>query len=125
MTTSGRLPVGTSLVDVPTPRSEAEAYGWCSALGALRIDLLATFVVVAEELSFTRAAERLFLSQSGTSRRIFMLEAAVGTSLIVRTTRAVALTPGGAAFFPHAVLMIGAAQSAAAAAREARLTVCR
>jgi DNA-binding transcriptional LysR family regulator len=56
---------------------------------------LRTFVAVAEELSFTRAAERLFVAQQAVSRTIRDLEAQLATQLFVRSTRHVALTADG------------------------------
>jgi DNA-binding transcriptional LysR family regulator len=53
------------------------------------------FVAVAEELSFTRAATRLFVAQQAISRDIRHLEDQVGTRLFVRDTRHVTLTADG------------------------------
>jgi len=61
----------------------------------LDIRSLRSFVAVAEELHFTRAAARLFVAQQSLSRDIARLEARVGTPLFVRTTRSVTLTPEG------------------------------
>jgi DNA-binding transcriptional LysR family regulator len=52
-------------------------------------------VAAAEELNFTRAAERLFVAQQALSREIQRLETRLGTKLFVRTTRRVTLTPDG------------------------------
>lgn len=60
---------------------------------------LSAFVTVAEELSFRRAAERLFLDQSALSRRIQNLEDSLGYKLIFRTTREVTLSEAGKVFY--------------------------
>lgn len=57
-----------------------------------------TFVVVADELHFGRAAAKLFISQPTLSRQIRKLEADVGAALLVRNSRHVALTPRGERF---------------------------
>jgi DNA-binding transcriptional LysR family regulator len=56
---------------------------------------LATFVVVAEERSFTRAAARLGVSQSALSQTVRGLETRLGIRLLNRTTRSVSPTPAG------------------------------
>ena len=63
----------------------------------MRRDLgdLTTFLVVAEERNFTRAAARLGSSQSAVSQTVRRLEASLGLSLLTRTTRSVALTLAG------------------------------
>ncbi|MFM2417489.1 MAG: hypothetical protein RL385_2212 [Pseudomonadota bacterium] len=60
------------------------------------LDSLRAFVRVAELGSFTRAAEQLGLAKSRVSSRVDALETALGTKLLLRTTRAVSLTPDGA-----------------------------
>jgi DNA-binding transcriptional LysR family regulator len=64
--------------------------------------LLRAFVAVAEELSFTRAAQRLFLAQQALSSQVQQLEARLGLKLFERTTRKVALTEAGERLLPHA-----------------------
>lgn len=56
---------------------------------------LTTFLVVAEERSFTRAAARLGSSQSAVSQTVRRLETRLGLSLLTRTTRSVAPTLAG------------------------------
>jgi DNA-binding transcriptional LysR family regulator len=68
----------------------------------LDIDLLRTFVVVATERNFTRAAERLMRQQSTVSLQIKRLEDALGQRLLERTPRSVELTPEGEAFLAYA-----------------------
>jgi DNA-binding transcriptional LysR family regulator len=56
------------------------------------------FLVVAEELHFSRAAARVFLTQQALSRQVKELEDELGVALFERTTRRVTLTPAGEAF---------------------------
>jgi len=60
------------------------------------------FVAVAEELNFTRAAERLRVSQPPLSRQIKELELYVGARLLNRSKRSVQLTPAGQLFYDQA-----------------------
>lgn len=59
-------------------------------------------VAVAEEGSFTRAADRVHITQSGISAQIRELERDLGARLIDRSTRRVVLTAAGAAALQHA-----------------------
>ena len=66
-----------------------------AAHGDLDIRSLRYFVAVAEELHFTRAAQRMFIAQQALSREVQRLERRIGTPLFVRSTRRVMLTPEG------------------------------
>lgn len=70
--------------------------------------LLRAFVAVAEELNFTRAAERLFVAQQALSAQIRQLERRLGVQLFERTTRKVALTAAGERLLPHVVATLRA-----------------
>ncbi len=60
---------------------------------------ITAFLTVAEELSFKRAAERLFIDHSALSRRIKDLEQRIGFPLFFRTTHSVRLTEAGRSFY--------------------------
>ena len=79
---------------------------------------LRTFVAVAEELSFTRAAERLFLGQQAVSKSVAQLERELGVELLERTTREVRLTAAGAALLEAGRPALAAADAAFARARD-------
>jgi DNA-binding transcriptional LysR family regulator len=67
-----------------------------------QISELKVFVIAAEELSFSRAAERLHLSQSAVSQNIQSLEREYGVELFERRGRSLRLTTGGQALLPMA-----------------------
>ncbi len=77
------------------------------------------FNVVAVELSFRRAAERLAIDQSALSRRIKQLEDSLGFQLIRRTTREVSLTAAGEIFHERTRLLNAEIDGAVHAARVA------
>jgi DNA-binding transcriptional LysR family regulator len=68
------------------------------------------FVAVAEELHFGRAAQRLHMAQPPLSQQIRRLEAIVGSPLLERTSRSVALTPAGAALLARARRLLAEAR---------------
>ena len=75
------------------------------------------FVAVAEELNFTRAAERLHMAQPPLSAAIRQLEQQLGVSLLERTTRQVELTPAGQVLLERARPLLAHADEVFAAAR--------
>lgn len=70
------------------------------------------FVAVAEEQHFTRAAERLAVSQSGLSASVRALEHELRTPLFSRTTRSVRLTEAGHALLVEAERTLAGARAA-------------
>lgn len=72
----------------------------------LEIDLLRTFVAVAETGSFTSAGDILGRTQSAISQQIRRLEGIVGKSLFNRTSRAVVLSADGELLLAHAYAII-------------------
>jgi DNA-binding transcriptional LysR family regulator len=82
------------------------------------------FLAVAEQQSFTRAAERLFISQPALSKQIRALERQLRTPLFERDPRGVRLTRAGSELVPHARTVIGGWEAAESAlARSARCTL--
>jgi DNA-binding transcriptional LysR family regulator len=77
------------------------------------------FVVLAEELSFSRAADRLYLAQQAVSAQIGQLERRLGVQLVERSTRPIQLTAAGAVFLEHARGLLAAADAAVEATRQA------
>ena len=61
----------------------------------MKLDYLREFVVLSDELNFSSAAARLYISQSALSRHISILEAEIGGKLLERSTHNVELTPLG------------------------------
>jgi DNA-binding transcriptional LysR family regulator len=68
----------------------------------MQIDLLDTFLDLAETRSYHRTAERLRVTQSTVSARVTALEQAVGSRLFNRSRAGTDLTPEGKRFEPHA-----------------------
>ncbi|PHV07598.1 LysR family transcriptional regulator [Janthinobacterium sp. BJB412] len=78
------------------------------------------FVAVAEELSFTRAAERLHIGQPPLSQQIQALEAEVGALLLERSKRWVRLTEAGKLFLDDARRVLALSEQAVQTARRAQ-----
>jgi DNA-binding transcriptional LysR family regulator len=70
------------------------------------------FVAVAERGSFVRAAEDLHIAQQAVSQQVKALEAALGVTLLRRTSRHVELTPQGAVFLGDCRRLLAAADRA-------------
>ena len=81
---------------------------------------LEAFVAVAEELNFSRAADRLQIAQSPLSQRIKSLEAELGVRLFERTNRRVALTDAGGLVLAEARTTLRSAQATRSTAARAR-----
>ena len=71
------------------------------------IESLRPFLALTQELNFTRAAARSYLSQPTLSRRIRDLEREVGEELFARDSHTVSLTPAGERFQRYAVQLVG------------------
>jgi len=80
---------------------------------------LASFLAVAEQLSFVRAARQIHLSQPALSGQIQRLEEELGVRLLERNRRSVKLTDAGRVFVAEARLTLEAAEQAAERARGA------
>jgi DNA-binding transcriptional LysR family regulator len=70
------------------------------------------YVAIAEERSFTRAAERLWVAQPGLSSQIRRLESELGVKLFERHTRGVDLTAAGEVFLQRARVVLATAEAA-------------
>jgi DNA-binding transcriptional LysR family regulator len=73
---------------------------------------LKTFAAVADTLNFTRAAERVHLSQSSVTEQIQALEADLGVQLFDRSRRKLALTAAGRRLVDHAAELLRLANEA-------------
>ena len=90
--------------DDPDPPGQGKGTG-------MELSQLRTFRVVAETLNFTRAAERLGLTQSAVSHQIKSLETELGEPLFIRAKRGVKLSPAGQAALEHAVRLLDEAEA--------------
>jgi LysR family glycine cleavage system transcriptional activator len=83
------------------------------------LDLVRGFEAAARHLSFTRAAEELFVTQSAVSRQVQALEGFLGVALFERRHRALALTEAGQAYYRAAESALAQLRAATQLAREA------
>ncbi|MDQ1289441.1 MAG: hypothetical protein QG622_3007 [Actinomycetota bacterium] len=86
---------------------------------ALSLDHVRSFVIVAEEKHFGRAAQRLRMTQPPLSRHVQRLERDVGARLLDRTSHGVELTDAGRAFLPDARRLLALAEAAVRTTRRA------
>ncbi|TWB43783.1 LysR family transcriptional regulator [Nitrospirillum pindoramense] len=73
---------------------------------AVNLNRLAYFAAVVDTGSFTRAAERLGVTKTVVSQQVARLEAEVGTSLLIRTTRRVEPTEAGRTLHARCVMIL-------------------
>lgn len=86
----------------------------------MELEQLRSFIAVADELHFGRAAQRLDMLPSSLSRHIRLLEEDLSTRLLTRTTRSVALTEDGETLVEEARALIARADGIATRLRERR-----
>ncbi len=70
------------------------------------LDLIRGFVAVGRRMSFTLAAQDLFLTQSAVSRQVHLLEEFMGTALLHRHHGAIPYPPAGAPLFRSCHAMV-------------------
>src|SRR5918996_2391022 len=108
--------LGTNRCDeLPAVASSMQRQGSSMELRHLRY-----FVAVAEELHFSRAAERLHIAQPAVSEQVRKLEQELGVRLLNRTKRTASLTEAGAALLVEARRVLQQVELARLATREAR-----
>lgn len=88
-------------------------------MDAFDVRELRYFLAVAEELNFSRAAERLGMAQPPLSRAIRQMERRLGADLFTRDTRQVSLTPVGATLLDEARYVLEAVSAATRRTRRA------
>ena len=85
----------------------------------MNINQLRYFVAVAEQRSFTKAANQYYLSQTAVTQQVRALEDALGVQLLDRNSRPVSLTPAGAVFLTEAKAILERMNSAVSRTRDA------
>lgn len=84
----------------------------------MNLRALQCFVILAEELNFSRAAERLHIAQPALSQQIRLLEERLGTQLVDRARRPLRLTEAGHYLCTEARQILGSWEQASIAAQE-------
>lgn len=85
----------------------------------MNINQLRYFVAVAEQRSFTKAANQYYLSQTAVTQQVRALEDTLGVQLLDRNSRPVSLTPAGAVFLTEAKAILERMNTAVSRARDA------
>ena len=85
----------------------------------MTLNQLHYFVAVAESGSFTKAAQHHFISQTAITQQMHALEESIGTRLLDRNSRPIALTPAGKVFLKEAREILGRMEAALTRTREA------
>lgn len=83
-----------------------------------RFDAMRAFVQIVDSGSYTKAAQQLDMHKATLSQQIQQLEAQLGARLLTRTTRSVAPTPEGRAYYQHAGAILQQVDEAEAAVRK-------
>lgn len=76
----------------------------------MELEQLRAFVAVAEEKSFTKAGERLYMSHSTMSRAVSALETEFSVRLVSRDNRVAGLTPDGEKLYKMALELLDMAR---------------
>ena len=92
----------------------------CLWVAEMELHQLRYFVTVVREGTFTKAAERLYITQPSLSEQIRKLETELGSPLFQRLGRRLALTSSGEAFLPHAERVLVEVDEARARIEEVR-----
>lgn len=82
-------------------------------------DLLNSFVQVIDSGSFSKAAEKLYISSTALMKQMNALETQVGVQLLVRTNHGITPTPAGTSFYIDAKFMMQYSQNAILRAKQA------
>ncbi|MBN9389101.1 MAG: LysR family transcriptional regulator [Chloroflexi bacterium] len=82
-------------------------------------DLLNSFVQVIDSGSFSKAAEKLYISSTALMKQMNSLETQVGVQLLIRTNHGVSATPAGTSFYIDAKFMMQYSQNAIVRAKQA------
>jgi DNA-binding transcriptional LysR family regulator len=86
-------------IQIGTAEAISDSAEHCEGIAMVNETRIKYFIVLAECLNFSRAAEKLYLSQQSLSAQISALEGDLGVALFRRTTRSVTLTPAGESFY--------------------------